>query len=130
MLHGNWIVSAAFALLGTCLPLQFADAQSYTVTTMPDSSGTYAAGMTYNGCVSQTSNPQGPFSNQPVTFLGWQSGGSSETLNGAYLVYRFKITFPQSVQLNSVTVTGGGDYSSGGTQAVLRLLDQNQNVLG
>ena len=102
----------------------------YTVTTMPESSGTYAPGMQYPPCISQSSNPQAPFYGQSVTFLGWQSGGSGVVLNGAHLIYRFQIAFPQPVQLNSVTVTGGGDYASGGSNAVLRLLDQSENVLG
>ena len=102
----------------------------YTITTMPESSATYPAGRFYRDCTSQTFDPQGPFSNESVSFLGWQVGGSAETLNGAHLIYRFQITFPQSVSVSSVTVMGGGDYNSGGQSAVLRLLDQNRNVLG
>jgi hypothetical protein len=116
-----------FALVGFGL-----DAQTlpFTPTTAPGSSGTYPAGAFYRGCTSQTSDPLGPFNNNSVMFLGWQAGGSSETLNGAHLVYRFQIQFPQAVQLNSITVVGSGDYNSGGSSAVLRLLDQDMNVIG
>ena len=52
-----------------------------------------------------------------------------ETLNGAHLVYRFRIDFTQAVHLDAVAVSGLGDYSSGGSNAVLRILDANRNVV-
>jgi hypothetical protein len=98
-----------------------------TVTTMPESSTTFAAGTNFSGFVSQTNNPLGPFSGQPATFVGWQqTGGSAETLNGAHLVYRYKLQFNQQTSLASVTVSGA---AFNGPNNVLRVLDANSNVL-
>jgi hypothetical protein len=79
--------------------------------------------------VSKSSDPLGPFQDLSVWYAGYQVGGSSETLSGADLVYRFRIDFGQQVDLDAVVVSGLGDYSSGGGAAVLRVLDENRNVL-
>jgi hypothetical protein len=69
----------------------------------------------------------GPFSGQAATFVGWQqSGGSSEALNGAFLVYRYRLQFPDVVQLNSISVSGA---AFNGLNSVIRVLDSNRNVL-
>lgn len=110
--------------------LAAANTPPFTPTTMPESSGTYPAGFTaYNTITSQTADPLGPFRGQSVWFRGYLTSGSSEVVNGAHLVYRFQLPFNQPVSINSVTVTGTGDYYSGGNAAVLRLLDQNRSVL-
>jgi hypothetical protein len=96
---------------------------------MPASSPTLPAGSEFSNCKSITADPQGPFSDQSVSFAGYEVGGSQEQLNGAYLIYRFQIKFDQTTKVNSVTVRGGGDYHSLGNQAVLRLLDKNQNPI-
>jgi Tol biopolymer transport system component len=101
-----------------------------TVTVTPESSIPLPAGTTgYQTFISQTADPLGPFRNQSVWYAGYQAGGSSETLNGAHLLYRFRIDFGQAVNLDAVVVSGLGDYSSGGSAAVLRVLDANRNVV-
>ncbi len=101
-----------------------------TITVMPESSPTLPTGTTgYGTVVSRSSDPLGPFRDLSVWYAGYQVGGSSETLSGAHLVYRFRIDFGQQVDLDAIVVSGLGDYSSGGSAAVLRVLDENGNVL-
>ncbi len=74
-----------------------------TITVLPESSPTLLIGTTgYGTAVSRSSDPLGPFQDLSVWYAGYQVGGSSETLIG---------------------------YSSGGGAAVLRVLDENRNVL-
>jgi hypothetical protein len=107
-----------------------ASGPKYTVTVMPESSGTYPAGYANPGfgLPSQTADPLGPFSDEPVWYLGWQEGGSGETLNGSHLIYRFRLDFDQSVKVTSVTEDGLGDRVTCGS-SFLRLLDKNENVI-
>src|ERR1051326_697399 len=99
-----------------------------TVTTMPETSAAWPAGyIGYGIFVSQTSDLLGPFNGQSVWYRGFQLGGSSETLNGGHLVYRYRIDFMQSVHITSVDVSGAGDYKR--AASTLRLLDKNRNVL-
>ena len=101
-----------------------------TITTMPESSPPWPAGSReFYGIPAQTDDPLGPWHNQAAVYRGYAAGGSSEQLNGAWLVYRFRIDFAQATAVTSVTVHGSGDYGSGGNAAVFRLLDANRNVL-
>ena len=108
-------------------------APTFTVTALPETSGTYPAGTTFNSSplTSETADPTGPFQHQSVWFRGFQMGGSAETnADGGHLVYRVQIQFSQNVSVNSITVTGFGDFVSCGAGPVLRLLDQTEAVIG
>ena len=62
-------------------------ANSYTATVMPESSTTWYAGYLEEGYQSGSDDPLAPFGGQSVMFKGYRLGGSSEMLNGAYLVF-------------------------------------------
>jgi hypothetical protein len=111
-----------------CLSLltaSLATAGSITFTFMPESSPPYPSGT--NG--SNSSDPLGPTIGLDVAYRGSGHGGSQETLNGAYLVYRFLLQFDTLVAINNIQMTGWGDNNSGGGNAVMRLLDSNKDVL-
>ena len=85
----NW--TAASALLAIVIPA--VRAADLTVTVMPESSATYPAGTTIRSVTSQSDDPLAPLRNVSVFFRGFASGGSSETRNGAHLVYRLRLDF-------------------------------------
>jgi hypothetical protein len=65
-----------------------------------------------------------------VDFVGFHHldlGGSAETLNGAHLGFRYRLTFTDPVDVLTVAVAGFGDYSAG--NSVLRLLDSRGKVI-
>ena len=106
-----------FALIDTLEP---------TITILPESSPLWQAGIDFDGFVSSSSNPLAPFYDQPVHFQGWQVGGSQEQRLNAYLVYRARIEFPQSVRLGSVMVSGA---AFNGPDSVIRVLDSNMREI-
>ena len=63
---------------------------------------------------------------RPCISAAHTQGGSSETLNGASLIYRYKIEFPDVTTLTSVAVTG---VAFNEPNSILRVLDENRNVL-
>jgi hypothetical protein len=81
----------------------------------------------YFGAVS--SNPY-DIVNEPfrsVDFIGFQHpGGSTETLGGGHLVYRWRLDFDDPVEIISVTMVGFGDQRSNSQQ---RLLDAHERVI-
>lgn len=101
----------------------------FVVTVMPESSTTWPAGHWDEGYESETNDPLAPFDGQSVMFKGYETGGATVMRGGAYLVCRYKIEFNEDVTLNCVAVTGAGDHTSGGSDAVLRLLDENMNEI-
>ncbi len=101
-------------------------APSFTVTLLDESSLTYDAGSNFGGFVAMTDDGLGPFSGTPVQFQGTDSGGSSEMLGQASLVYRYRIEFADSTQLESVSVAG---QAFNGPDSVLRLLDESMDVI-
>ena len=121
-------IQLLFLLLFTasCLFIQAMSVNPSAITPTVDSSDTYPVGTDWDGLVSTSDDPIAPFSEQGVHFKGWASGGSAEKRGEAYLVYRFRIEFPEEVQLDCITVGGAGDQS---VDAVLRLLDENMNEL-
>ena len=86
----------------------------------------WPAGIDFDGFVSSSSNPSAPFYDQPVHFQGWPVGGSQEQRLNAYLVYRARIEFPQSVRLGSVIVSGA---AFNGPDSVIRVLDSNMQEI-
>jgi hypothetical protein len=62
-----------------------------------------------------------------VDFIGYtHPGASAETLNGAHLVYRWRLDFSAPVEISSITMAGFGDQRG---NSLMRLLDAQSNVL-
>ena len=118
-----------FALfLGLC-----AGGPLFTVTDA-GGSATWPAGADFTGnggvhFISQSADPLAPFSGMSVQFRGYTQGGSQVTLPGfsppRYLVFRYRIDFPQPTPLTSIFMQGAAFNG-----AVFRLLDENQVELG
>ncbi|OJW17042.1 MAG: hypothetical protein BGO49_03290 [Planctomycetales bacterium 71-10] len=96
------------------------------VTSLPETSATYPVGTNWDGYIPQSTDPLAPFSDTSVLFRGYLQGGSSETLNGAHLIYRFQLDFDAPSQITEITLTGA---AFNGPNSVVRLLDANRNVL-
>jgi hypothetical protein len=104
------------------------DVGSPTLTVMPGTCPTYDPGTEFDGFVSESADPLAPWSGSSVHFLGTEVGcGSPEKIGEASLIYRYKLEFGQEVQLTSVLVSGA---AFNGPDSVLRVLDENMNVLG
>lgn len=93
------------------------------VTANPATSAAYPVGTTFEGPgeVSETTNPVGPFSNTPVQFEGFNSGGSMITLTGtgscgACLVFSYNLAFSAPTTITSISFTG--DAFNGATFAL------------
>ncbi len=100
------------------------NAASVTWTLMPESSAAWNIDP-YFGAVSN--NPTDILSGISVDFIGFtHPGGSAETLNGAHLVYRWRLDFDAPVTISSISMTGLGDETG---NSIMQLLDQSQNVL-
>jgi hypothetical protein len=131
------LLIVAGCAFGQNCPVQFPGQQLVpTVTLQPESSGTYPAGTSFSGFVSQTGDPCAPWSGQSVHFLGWEAGGSSEELpgTGSRLVYRYKLDYGQQVSISSVVIQGAAFQGTDccpqvNGPAEIRLLDTNKNVL-
>ena len=93
-----------------------------------DSSGTYPAKAELDGFRSDSAAAADVFTGRPVLFLGHLYRGSQEQLarGAAFLVYRFKLTFPAPVRIVTVSVQGAGDYRD---DSQIRLLDGQGQVL-
>lgn len=111
-----------------CSEFNSALATSMKITVMPESSPTYSAGKDFGqlGLFSQSNDSLAPFYDESVSYIGWQSGGSLEQLDGAFLVYRFRLDFDTIVDLNSITVSGA---AFNGPDSVMRLLDEKYSPL-
>ncbi len=91
-------VLAALLGLATCsVPLAVLP-QSMTVS-VDAASVAYEPGTEFNGFVSQTDNPLGPFVAAAVQFTGTNTGGNAQ-------IYRYRLDFDTVVELGSITVSG------------------------
>ena len=109
----------------------FAGAAQFIATFLPELSAMHPTGLTFQDATGKTfttatDDPKGPFNNSSCTFRGWGVGGSAESLNGAYLVYRMRLDFDEEVILNSFVEAAIGDHRS---PSFIRLLDTNRVVL-
>ena len=101
-----------------------------TWTLLPDSSGVWPTDPYFGAGSNDLENmfTNTTFSRgDSVDFMGYtHPGGSTQTLNGGYLVYSWELTFSAPVQINSITMAGFGDQRS---NSEMVLLDANQSVL-
>ena len=92
--------------------------------TFESGSGTYPAGTEIPGddgiYISVSDDPLGPFSDQPVHFLGTESGGVPQ-------IYRYRLDFERDVQLNSIVVSGAAWW--GNPFGVIRVLAADESEL-
>ena len=120
----NLVVTAApcnpIALLG-------GDAVLESVTPASECSAMYPEGTAYSGFTSASTNLVAPLANIAVQYQGWQSGGNtSNTLNGSYLIYRYRLDFEKPVTVQSIKLSGA---AFNGTNTVFRLLDATTNPI-
>ena len=95
------------------------------VTADPSTSAAWPVGTSFEpGEVSATTNPLGPFSDTPIQFRGYNSGGSQISLNGqpcslsnACLVFLYDLNFSAPTGINSISFTG--DAFNGATFQLL-----------
>ena len=99
----------------------------FTITALSESSATWPVGTDEEGFVSQSDDPVAPWSGTSVQFRGTDQGGSTETLGLASLVYRYRLEFNQVAELTSISPAGA---AFNGPDSILRVLDENMNVLG
>jgi CSLREA domain-containing protein len=88
---------------------------------------TYAAETDFDGFVSQSDDAKGPWSGSSVHFKGTDDCKSPESLGEAEMIYRYKLVFDEVTQLTSMAVSGA---AFNGPDNVLRVLDENMNVVG
>ena len=72
-------------------------------------------------------DPTAPFHGGSFVFQGYDRGGSTETLEDAHLVYRFRIEVPCPILVEEITVAGSGDQA--GKNSQIRVLDANRKIL-
>jgi hypothetical protein len=123
------LVVHALGLILVGVAVQSAEAALFTATSEPETSATWPAGDVEVGLgsTSDTADPLGPFSGQVVHFRGTGTGGNTtDTLNGASLVYRYRLEFPSPHEINSIQVDGA---AFNGPDSVLRLLDSGMNLI-
>lgn len=92
---------------------------------MPESSAIYGPSF-FGGYSSVSGLSTAPMALGSVHFRGWAAGGSQDMLNGARLVYRYKLEFDTAVALQSIFVRGAA--FNGGT-STLRLLGHDRHPL-
>ena len=120
----NLVVTAA-----SCDPIVAlgGDAVLESVTPASESSALYPEGTAYSGFISASTNLVSPLANIAVHYQGWQSGGNtSNTLNGSYLIYRYRLDFEKPVTVQSIKLSGA---AFNGTNTVFRLLDATTNPI-
>jgi CSLREA domain-containing protein len=98
----------------------------YTVTAMEETCPTYPAETGFDDFVSGSDDPVAPWSWTSVHFVG-TDGCSNEMLGAASLIYRYRLEFTEETQLTSIAVAGAAFNGPG---SVLRVLDEDKNVLG
>ncbi|MBM4109619.1 MAG: hypothetical protein FJ255_12570 [Phycisphaerae bacterium] len=97
------------------------------VTPMPESSQAWAAGTSYGGFTAATADVRGAWFSRSVMYPGYlYPGASTETLNGGWLVQRFRVTADQSITPVELTLSGAAFNGPG---AVVRLLDAGRQPL-
>jgi CSLREA domain-containing protein len=99
----------------------------YTLTVMPETCPTYPTGTDFDGFVSETDDPLKPWSGTSVHFKGTDECLGREKMGDASLIYRYKLEFAEVTQLTSVAVSGAAFNEP---DNVLRVLDENKNVIG
>ncbi|QTA82205.1 Uncharacterized protein dnl_45780 [Desulfonema limicola] len=87
--------------------------------TFESGSGIHNANSTFEGFISQTVDPTGPFSGQSVCFKG------KDEDTGQYMTFRYRINFSEVVNLKEVILQGVA--FCGGSK--LKLLDGNMNEI-
>ncbi len=90
---------------------------------------TYPPGTDFDGFVSASDDPLGPWSGTSVTFKGWEGEDGcpiSESNGSAQLIYRYRIAFDDVTELESIAVTGA---AFNGPDNILRVLDADRNEL-
>jgi tRNA A-37 threonylcarbamoyl transferase component Bud32 len=92
-----------------------------------EGSGAYPARTDFDGFTSDSAIPADVFRGRPVLFKGYLYGGSQEQRAGgaAFLVYRFRLTFPAPVRIVAISVRGAGDFRE---DSQIRLLDGQGQV--
>ena len=100
----------------------------YQLTVMPETCTTYPTGTNFDGFISESEDALAPWSGTSVQFKGTEQGcADREMLGAASLIYRYKLEFAEVTQLTSISVFGA---AFNGPDDVLRVLDENMNVLG
>jgi tRNA A-37 threonylcarbamoyl transferase component Bud32 len=83
----------------------------------------------HDGFVSESGVATDVFAGKPVLFRGHVHGGPQDQLPGGapYLVYRFRLTFPQPVRIAAISIHGAGSQRE---ESQMRLLDGHGKLLG
>jgi hypothetical protein len=122
-IHAFWKQIASVALVAA-LGCGVSSAATVHWTLEPESSTAWPVDP-YFGAVS--GNPYDILKGISVDFIGWKhAGGSTEVLNGGYLVYRWRLDFDEPVLIESLTMAGLGDQTA---NSQMRLLDDHKNVI-
>jgi hypothetical protein len=94
----------------------------------PSTSAAWPTGTNFDGEISATTDPLGPFSDTSIQFRGWNSGGSQISLNSqpcsnsnACLVFLYELDFAPVVGITSISFTG--DAFNGATFQLLNSSD-------
>ncbi len=95
------------------------DLGDYSVTV--EQGAAWPAGTDWGIGPSQSDVLAAPFGGQSIYYVGRNTGGPSETLNGAYLIHRTRIEFDALVDLDGVNFSAAGHHDN---QAQARLLDE------
>jgi CSLREA domain-containing protein len=124
IVQGNYIGTDATGSTTTGLPGPVIGEPTLTV---EFACFTYDPGTDYDGFVSESDNPLAPWSGSSVHFKGTDECGSEEKNGEASRIYRYRLEFEEVTQLTSVAVSGA---AFNGPDNVLRVLDEDENVLG
>jgi hypothetical protein len=89
---------------------------------------THPAGTEFDGFKSTSAVAADAFAGRAVLFRGKDLGGSRLQLPaGAYLIYRFRLTYPRPVRIDRISIHGAGAQERDESQ--VRLLDERGQVL-
>jgi outer membrane protein assembly factor BamD (BamD/ComL family) len=100
---------------------------NYTLTVLDETCPMYPIESDFEGFVSKSDDPLAPWSGTSVSFRGTDQCANREMLGEASLIYRYRLEFDKVTKLNSIAVSGA---AFNGPDSVLRVLDENMNVLG
>ena len=99
----------------------------FTVRVLDETCPIYPAETDIEGFVSESNDLLAPWSGTSVQFQGTDECTNREMLGVSSLIYRYQLKFNEVTQLTSIAVSGA---AFNGPDSVLRVLDENKNILG
>ena len=100
---------------------------NFTITALSETCPIYPAMENMEGFISDSDDPLAPWSGVSILFQGTDNCPGRDMIGSASLIYRYRLEFEKVTKLTSITVSGAAFW---GPNNVLRVLDENRNVVG